>query len=144
MRCFRRGERQAETEAEMLVEQVAWQSFAWRSGADDYRFEITDRGLIGKISASDGRKFALPIVVWEALFDAVKTQRKAKAKTDANLPARAGARWSEPESDELAAKFKTGRSVDDLAREHARTSWSIEAQLSKLGLWDRLERRAVA
>ncbi|MEQ1672879.1 MAG: hypothetical protein ABL893_18665, partial [Hyphomicrobium sp.] len=66
------------------------------------------------------------------------------AKADANLPARSGARWSEQESDELSAKFKTGRSIEDLAREHARTGWSIEAQLAKLGLWDRIERRPIA
>ena len=128
----------------MSVEPVAWESFAWRSGAEEYRFNIKDRGLIGHISVSDGRNFALPIVVWEALFDAVKINRKAKTKADVNLPARAGARWSETESDELAAKFKSGRSVDDLAREHAWTAWGIEGQLAKLGLWDRTERRRVA
>ena len=47
----------------MSVEPVAWESFAWRSGAEEYRFNIKDRGLIGHISVSDGRNFALPIVV---------------------------------------------------------------------------------
>ena len=66
----------------MSVEPAAWESFAWRSGAEEYRFNIKDRGLIGHISVSDGRNFALPIVVWEALFDAVKTNRKAKTKAE--------------------------------------------------------------
>lgn len=127
----------------MSVESVAWASFSWQSGADRYRFDITDRGLIGNISAPNGRSLALPMVVWEALLDAVKTSRKSKSKIESNLPPRAGARWTEPESDELAAKFKSGRSIDDLAREHARTVWAIEGQLAKLGLWDRLERRRV-
>jgi hypothetical protein len=131
-------------EAVMSVEPVAWESFAWRSGADEYRFEIKDRGLIGSLSASGGRNFALPMVVWEALLDAIKTNRKAKAKSEMNLPPRAGARWTEHESDELAAKFRSGRSIDDLAREHARTTWAIEGQLAKLSLWDRIERRRVA
>ena len=128
----------------MSGESVAWDSFSWRAGAEDYKFAIQDRGLIGIVSVSDGRSFALPMVVWEAMFDAIKTNRKSKAKLDANAPARFGARWSEKESDELAAKFRSGRSIDDLAREHARTVWSIEGQLAKMGLWDRIERRRVA
>ena len=127
----------------MSVEFVAWESFSWRSGAETYCFEVRDRGLIGRLSVSDGRAFALPLVVWEAMFDAIKTNRKAKAKVEANLPPRSGTRWTGSESDELSAKFKTGRSVDDLAREHGRTVWGIEGQLTKLGLWDRIERRAI-
>ena len=128
----------------MAGEALTWESFAWRSGAEDYRFDIKDSGVIGALSVSDGRKFALPIVVWEAMLDAVKTNRKARAKSSLNLPQRYGARWTDQESDELAVKFKSGRSVDDLAREHARSIWGIEGQLAKLGLWDRIERRRVA
>ena len=127
--------------AEQVADQVAWESFSWRAGAETYRFEIQDRGLIGRLSVSDGRAFALPAVVWEAMLDAVKTHRKAKQKFETNLPPRAGARWTEAESDELAAKFASGRSIRDLAREHARTEWAIEGQLAKLGLWDRIERK---
>ena len=128
----------------MSVEPVAWGSFTWRSGADTYRFDIQDQGLIGRLSFANGRNFSLPMVVWEALFDTIKTNRKAKAKADTNLPPRAGARWTDSESDELAAKYRSGRSIDDLAREHARTVWAIETQLSKIGLWDRIERRRIA
>ena len=124
-----------------MAKQVAWDSFSWRAGAETYRFEIQDQGLIGRLTVSDGRAFALPAVVWEAMLDAVKTHRKSKQKVDANLPPRAGTRWTETESDELAAKFATGRSIPDLAREHARTGWAIEGQLAKLGLWDRIERK---
>ena len=131
-------------EAVMSVEPVAWGSFTWRSGADTYRFDIQDQGLIGRLSFANGRNFSLPMVVWEALFDTIKTNRKAKAKADTNLPPRAGARWTDSESDELAAKYRSGRSIDDLAREHARTEWAIETQLSKIGLWDRIERRRIA
>ena len=128
----------------MLVEPVVWESFSWKSGAETYRFEVRDKGLMGALSVSDGRQFGLPIVVWEALFDAVKTNRKAKKRVEENLPPRSGARWTTSEIDELAAKFRSGRSVEDLAREHARTTWGIEGQLAKMGLWDRLERRRVA
>lgn len=124
-----------------MAEQVAWESFSWRAGAETYRFEIRDQGLIGRLSVSDGRAFALPTVVWEAMLEAVKTNRKAKCKVETNLPPRAGARWAETESDELAAKFASGRSILDLAREHARTEWAIEGQLARLGLWDRIERK---
>ena len=125
----------------MRNDSVNWDRFQWRAGAESYVYEITDQGLIGRLTISDGRKFALPVVVWEAMFDAVKTNRNAKLKAEVNLPPRAGARWTETESDELAAKFRSGRSPTDLAREHARTQWAIEGQLAKLGLWDRLERK---
>lgn len=127
----------------MSVEPVSWETFVWRAGAETYRFELSDRGLIGRLSVSDGRTFALPAVAWEAMLTAVKENRKARSKVDSNLPARAGARWTETESDELAAKFRSGRSIEDLAREHARTAWGIEGQLAKLGLWDKVERRRV-
>jgi hypothetical protein len=123
---------------------VSWETFVWRTGADTYRFELSDRGMIGRLSVSDGRTLALPTVAWEAMLTAVKENRKARSKVDANLPARAGARWTGTESDELAAKFSSGRSIDDLAQEHARTAWGIEGQLAKLGLWDKAERRRVA
>ncbi len=127
----------------MSIEPVVWESFTWKSGAETYLFEVRDRGLIGSLSVSDGRKFALPFVVWEAMLDAVKTSRKAKAAAEDNLPPRAGARWAESESEELAVKFRAGRSIDELSREHARTVWAIENQLGKLGLWDRIERRRI-
>ena len=124
-------------------EPVSWERFEWHAGAERYSFEVRDRGLIGRIEVSDGRQFALPMVVWEAMLDAVKSHRKSRARTDANLPPRAGARWNVQECDELAAKFRSGRSVSDLAREHSRTMWAIEGQLAKLGLWDKIERRPV-
>ena len=128
----------------MTDEGVTWDKFQWRVGAETYAYEITDRGLIGRLSVSDGRNFALPVVVWEALLDAVKTNRNAKLKAETNLPPRAGARWTETESDEIAAKLRSGRSVSELAQEHGRTTWAIEGQLAKIGLWDRIERRPTA
>lgn len=128
----------------MSNEPIVWESFAFKAGAESYVFEVHDKGLIGSLSVSDGRKFALPLVVWEGLFDAIKTNRQARLKSEENLPPRAGARWTMSEIDELEAKFRSGRSIDDLAREHARTVWAIEGQLAKMGLWDRLERRRVA
>ena len=125
----------------MTDQTVTWESFSWRLGAESYSFEIQDKGLIGRLKVSDGRTFALPIVVWEAMFDAVKTNRSARSKTDAGLPARAGATWTEAECDQLIAKFRSGRSIAHLAKEHGRTVWAIEDQLAKLGLWDRIERR---
>lgn len=126
----------------MCAEHVAWERMTWAAGAERYTFEVRDQGLIGELSVSDGRSFALPMVVWEAMLDAVKCHRKARGRSDANLPPRAGARWTAAESDEMAAKFLSGRSPADLAREHARTLYAIEGQLAKLGLWDRIERRA--
>ena len=128
----------------MTVEGVSWEKFHWRAGAETYAFEVTDRGMIGRLTVSDGRSFALPVVVWEAMVEAIKTNRNTRAKVDAHLPPRAGARWSESESARLVAKFQSGCSIKALATEHARSDWAIEGQLARIGLWDRAERRAVA
>lgn len=121
--------------------EVRWESYEWVAGAERYRFDILDHGLIGRVSVCDGRSFALPMVAWQAMLEAIKVERKARQRSDANLPARAGARWTQTESDELTAKFRSGRSIADLAREHARTSVSIEHQLERLGLWTRTDYR---
>lgn len=123
------------------MSEVRWESYEWVAGAERYRFDVLDSGLIGRVSVSDGRAFALPMVAWEAMLEAIKVERKARVRNEANLPARAGARWTSAESSELAAKFRSGRSITDLAREHARTSISIEHQLEKLGLWTRTQFR---
>ena len=128
----------------MSVDGVSWEKFQWRAGAETYAFEVTDRGMIGRLTVSDGRSFALPVVVWEAMVEAIKTNRNTRAKVDAHLPPRAGARWSESESARLVAKFQSGCSIKALATEHARSDWAVEGQLARLGLWDRVERRPVA
>lgn len=128
----------------MQVEPVVWENFEWRAGAETYRFEISDKGLIGRLKVSDGRHFALPLVVWEAMLECVKTNRKSKTRPEANLPARYGAVWTDAEINELISKFQAGLTIYDLAKDHARTVWAIEGQLAKLGLWDRIERRPLA
>lgn len=57
------------------------------------------------------------------------------------FPARSGARWYDGEAGELMAAFKAGRSIRQLARAHGRTEFAVEAELERLGLWDRAERR---
>jgi hypothetical protein len=42
---------------------------------------------------------------------------------------------------DLAAAFKSGRTVRQLARAHRRSEQAIEAELARQGLWDRVERR---
>lgn len=119
----------------MTQEQLTWDRFQWRSGADEYAFEIARGGLFGTLTAPGGRAITLPIVAWEGLFDSLKATRKTKSRVGSNLPARAGARWTDQETTELAAAFKDGRSIPELARTHARTIWAIEGQLAKIGLW---------
>lgn len=125
----------------MQSERVAWQSFSWVAGVERYCFDIEDKGLIGRLSVSDGRAFALPVVVWEAMLEAVKINRGARSKAEANLPARAGAAWSATETEALKHRFASGRSIAELSREHGRSVFAVEDQLAKLGLWDRIERR---
>jgi hypothetical protein len=81
------------------------------------------------------------MVAWEGLLDAVSAARKTRTRGESRFPARSGARWYDGETRELAAAFKAGRSVAQLARPHNRTPFAVEAELDRLGLWDRVERR---
>ena len=42
---------------------------------------------------------------------------------------------------DLAAAFKAGRSIRQLAGAHSRSEQAVEAELARQGLWDRVERR---
>jgi hypothetical protein len=67
--------------------------------------------------------------------------RKTKTRQERAFPPRSGVRWYEGEAGELAAAFRAGRSIGQLARAHNRTQFAVEAQLERLGLWDRVVRR---
>jgi hypothetical protein len=120
---------------------MVWERVEWRQGDGRYTFEVAQGGLFGTITAPQGRALTLPIVAWEGLIDAIAAARKGKQRTERNMPARTGARWSETEAAELARTFKSGGSIAQLAKIHNRTQFAIEAQLERLGLWDRAERR---
>jgi hypothetical protein len=83
------------------------------------------------------------MVAWEGLLDALNGARKARTRNERGFPARSGARWYDGEAGELAAAFKAGRSVAQLARAHNRSQYAIEAELHRLGLWDRIAGRAI-
>jgi len=122
-------------------EPMVWERVEWRQGDGRYVFEVAQGGLYGTITAPQGRALTLPIVAWEGLLDALAAARKSKQRSERNMPARTGARWSEAETGELAKTFKSGGSIAQLARIHNRTQFAIEAQLERLGLWDRASRQ---
>lgn len=126
----------------MAREPIIWQRFEWKSGADCYMFEIEQGGLFGTLTAPGDRVTTLPMVAWEGLLESVRVTRKAQSQpqsraVSAGLPARSGARWTEAETEELIEKFKSGRSIGELAEAHARTAYAIEAHLERNGLWMR-------
>ena len=135
-RAYRDGGRDETAHEPMVCERVEW-----RQGDGRYVFEVAQGGLYGTITAPQGRALTLPIVAWEGLIDALAAARKSKQRSDRNLPPRTGARWSEAEAGELAKTFKSGGSIAQLARIHNRTQHAIEAQLERLGLWDRAARQ---
>ena len=122
-------------------EPMVWDRVEWRQGDGRYVFEVAQGGLHATLSSPHGTKLTLPMVAWEGLLDALAAARKTKARSERNLPARTGARWSEAETHELAKSFKAGGSIAQLARVHNRTQFAVEAQLERQGLWDRVERR---
>ena len=125
---------------------LVWERFEWSAGADRYRFEIEQGGVLATLSAlADGgprepRRLTLPMVAWEGLLDSLKTTRKARGRPQqAGLPARFGARWSDSEVGELAAGFDAGRTIAELAHSHGRTAIAIESQLVKIGRMERTD-----
>jgi hypothetical protein len=95
------------------------------------------------MSSPHGTSLTLPMVAWEGLLDAITGARKARTRNDRGFPARSGVRWYDGEAEEPAAGFRAGRTIAQLARIHNRSEHAIEAQLDRLGLWDRITRRTV-
>src|SRR5262245_24380581 len=136
---YRRNYRQYGEAPEPLV----WERVVWRQGDGRYVFEVDQGGLHAKLSSPHGTSLMLPMVAWEGLLDALLGARKARTRNERGFPARSGERWYDGETGELAAAFKAGRSVAQLARAHNRSAPAIEAQLDRMGLWDRIARRAI-
>jgi hypothetical protein len=125
----------------MSDDPLVWERVEWRQGDGRYRFEVERGGLHAKLTAPHGSSLTLPMVAWEGLLDALGAVRKTKTRQERAFPPRSGARWYEGEAGELAAAFRAGRSIGQLARAHNRTEFAVEAQLERQGLWDRAERR---
>ena len=136
---YRRGYRQYGEAPEPLV----WERVTWRQGDGRYVFEVEEGGLHGKLSSPYGKSLTLPMVAWEGLLDALTGARKARARNERGFPARSGARWYDGEAGELTAGFRAGRTIAQLARAHNRSEYAIEAELDRLGVWDRMARRAI-
>ena len=122
-------------------EPVLWDRVEWRQGDGRYTFQVASGGLLGTLTSPHGSALTLPMVAWEGLLDALAAQRKTRTRAESKFPARSGARWYDGEAGELAAAFKGGRSIRQLARAHNRTELAVEAELARQGLWDRIERR---
>jgi hypothetical protein len=122
-------------------EPLVWQRVEWRQGDGRYVFEVAQGGLHATLVSPHGTKLTLPMVAWEGLLDALAAVRKTKARSERAFPSRSGARWYDGEAGELAAAFKAGRNITQLARAHHRSEFAIEAELDRQGLWDRIERR---
>jgi hypothetical protein len=126
----------------MWQEPLAWERVEWRQGDGRYVFQIAKGGLHATLTSPHSTSLTLPMVAWEGLLDAIAAARKTRTRGERGQPQRAGARWTEAEASELAQAFQSGRSIAQLARAHNRSALAIEAQLDRLGLWDRIERRA--
>ena len=107
--------------------------------------------LANGIHPATGEKFAAdspyqhPDTV-RALFEAMRLVEGSTAATPAPAPAAerrpalpqsgSGSRWSPEEETRLAGAFDAGKTVDELARAHARSRAAIEARLVRLGKMD--------
>src|SRR5215470_11010523 len=137
------GSRFGEGQGDEAPEPLVWERVIWRQGDGRYVFEVEQGGLHAKLSSPHGTSLTLPMVAWEGLLDALNGARKARTRNERGFPARSGARWYDGEAGELVAGFRAGRSVAQLARAHNRSEYAVEAELNRLGLWDRIARRAI-
>jgi hypothetical protein len=138
-----RGYRQGYQQYGEAPEPLVWERVTWRQGDGRYVFEIEQGGLHGKISSPHGTSLTLPMIAWEGLLDAILGARNARARNARGFPARSGARWYDGEAGELVAAFRAGRTISQLARAHNRSELAVEAELHRLGLWDRVARRGI-
>jgi hypothetical protein len=138
-----RGYRQGYQQYGEAQEPLVWERVTWRQGDGRYVFEVEEGGLHAKVTSPHGTSLTLPMVAWEGLLDAITGARKARTRNERGFPARSGERWYDGEAGELAAGFRAGRSIGQLARAHNRSEFAVEAELNRLGLWDRIARRAI-
>ena len=124
-----------------LREPLVWERVSWRQGDGRYSFEIAEGGLLATLKSPHGTSLTLPVIAWEGLLDALAGARKTRTRGERGFPVRSGARWYEGEAGELAAAFKAGRTIPQLAHAHNRSEFAVEAQLDRMGLWDRVARR---
>ena len=73
-----------------------------------------------------------------ALFTAVRALEalsapKQRAAGAENAPQNAGKPWSSDEDEALAGAFDAGKQIPELAAQHQRSRFAIEARLAKLG-----------
>jgi hypothetical protein len=106
-------------------EPLTWERVVFRQGDGRYVFEVEEGGLHAKLTSPHGTSLTLPMAAWDGLLDALTGARKARARNERGFPARSGARWYDGEAGELAAGFRAGRSVSQLARAHNRSEYAI-------------------
>lgn len=63
----------------------------------------------------------------------VQLPAKSRAAANPNAPSNSGKPWSDEEDRALACAFDAGRKIVELATEHGRSRFAIEARLAKLG-----------
>ena len=123
-----------------MTQRIFWESVTWRKGADLYRFDVERGGLYGSLTTPDGKAMMLPMVVWDGLLDALRGQRATKQRSEQQFPVRSRSRWYDGETTELVEGFKSGRTIEQLARAHSRSIYAVEAQLDKLGLFSKADK----
>jgi hypothetical protein len=91
----------------------------------------------------DGSAYQQPDTV-RALFSAIhvlggsaprpatKPASPGKAAVEKDTPENAGMPWSREEDARLAQAYDSGKSIEDLAQEHKRSQWAIEARLVRM------------
>jgi hypothetical protein len=99
------------------------------------------RSLLGGVDPATGEVLApVPLLqqpeVQRALLAAIGALESESSRTQrrASLPGNIGQPWTQGEEQQLAAAFKSGQALADIASRHGRSLTAIEARLERLGL----------
>lgn len=99
------------------------------------------RSLVEGVDPATGQALnAVPVLqqpaVQRALLAAIGAleSEASRAERRANLPGNIGQPWSAGEEQQLAAAFKAGQPLAEIASRHGRSLTAIEARLERLGL----------
>jgi hypothetical protein len=55
-------------------EPLVWERVEWRQGDGRYVFEVAQGGLHASLASPHGSKLTLPVVAWEGLLDARRSE----------------------------------------------------------------------
>lgn len=119
------------------MEIVFRKTVEWSVNGRDFCFVADDQ--VGELRTPDGEIITLRMEEWRSIADSIgqSSAPKPRPKMDRIASSDApniGQRWSRELDERLASLWRSGASVDELARQFGRNKGGISSRLVRLGL----------